>query len=578
MKRLILLMLGLSALTVGTVTCGTSDDDSDEAATTTTTDDTGTTATVGDLAIAYPGSLALSVFPTTTTTTLRLSAAPDFEKRTITQKNTEASSVLAGTASDCAPAALKNALTTALVESCYEFDQDMVYGGKSSPGSTGASSITDYLGTTNGLNASNEACLVAFTRSQVNDIIALVDQTLALGMAAICQAKKNDSTVTLPASGQSLDVRTALTGVLGVNGNNANSFSVSAATIERLAENNSDRPVYRTLITTTDSNSNTRDIGIIHSPAADGTNDTYNGTIYVVMTGDLRSARNASAPKSRLLSVTYARTATRIKAQLRTANVAESLAANAITAQGVLDFNTGATFTASEANSSSYGQYTGFTEANDAIAAMTFVSFDMDPSTNEGNLAYWRNPGGNYYENARGFNIQISKDATTSVLKGCATSGAASTDFSSGISIRRFLREGGTLTLSPKGFWHPFFNTASNSGRTVTGPLTDSGGTYYQFDQSSPQQTAKWYVPNFTDTTLATTFVTSSSGSLITRQCFSQNASSGIYEIDTTNTSAAAGYELLDSGVAGNNTKFIALPDTADAAVLPVTAKKSGLR
>ena len=47
---------------------------------------------------------------------------------------------------------------------------------------------------------------------------------------------------------------------------------------------------------------------------------------------------------------------------------------------------------------------------NSDIHAINYVAFDMDVDTNEGNLSYWQNPGGNINEAARGFLFKIEKD------------------------------------------------------------------------------------------------------------------------------------------------------------------------
>jgi hypothetical protein len=343
-------------------------------------------------------------------------------------------------------------------------------------------------------------------------------------------------------------------------------MTVTSATLERL-EDVGENPLYRIIIKASlDKEGITRTIGVIHSPS-NADNSEYSGTIYTVMEGVPTFMGGGQAPPSggtqqvkyQLMSVTYQRTVaagkTTLTAELRSAQIAKSLVSGAITSSGVLDLNVGTNIATKAVGAAGYGDYTSFTQANDAVDGITFVSFSLDPDTNEGTLAYWKNPGGNYYENARGFNISIGKNTTTALLDGCATSGSASINFTQGVSIRRYLNPAeaaSKLTLAPQGFWHPFFNSANGSG-------TDSTGDFKTKTQQSGQAT-KWYLPVVGDTTLAGKFVSQSDGSLISRQCFAFNDTTKLYEIDATKTSTTAGFELVDTGVTSNSAKFIALP------------------
>ncbi|MCX6124205.1 MAG: hypothetical protein NTV34_05575, partial [Proteobacteria bacterium] len=70
---------------------------------------------------------------------------------------------------------------------------------------------------------------------------------------------------------------------------------------------------------------------------------------------------------------------------------------------------------------------------------------------------------------------------------------------------------------------------------------TDTTGKYY----FCPSSTAiKWYEPKDLGAN-GTSFVTNQLPAFYTRQCFKQNAAGTLYEIDTTQTTAAAGYELV---------------------------------
>jgi hypothetical protein len=528
---------------------------------TTTPDSSDKATTTSGLSTAYPGSLALTVFPQSTTS-LRLAAEEAFDPNELPlkEKIAEQEKIVAGTADSCMPAALHKTINATTAETCYEFDQDMLYGTADT-----TQTPTVYLGTKNGKDAKGEACLVSFTRNQVSQVVAMVDQTLGFGMAALCQYKKDNTTVSLPAVGASIDLASSLKSLFG------DKMTVTAATLERLEDSN-DFPVYRIIIKAAlGAGGVTRTVGVIHSPFNDD-NTEYSGTMYTIMEGVPEFAGGpagklgatppppaATNDKYQMMSVTYKRTIasgkTTLTAELRSAQMDKTLAASAIDSSGVLDLNVGTNIATATLGSTNYGEYTGFPQANDAVAGITFVGFSLDPDSNEGTLAYWKNPGGNYYENARGFNISIAANATTSVLEGCATSGSASIDFSNGISIRRYLNPAeaaNSLTLSPKGFWHPFMNSPTSSG-------SDSDGSFKLKTQGSGQQT-KWYVPSVGDTTLADTFVTKQDGGLITRQCFAYDSATSLYAIDTAQTSSAAGYELLDTGNTSNAGKFIALP------------------
>lgn len=511
------------------------------------------------LSNAFPSSLALTVLSTSTGSSLRLAGDDeetgeevDPNAKSLEQKIEDQEKIARGEADSCMPDAIGKGIARGESETCYEFDQDMIYGRNAAD--------ADYLGTLDGESASGEACLVSFSRGQVTSVMGMVDQTLGFGMAAICQHKKLNEDSSLPETGEAaLDLAPALENLFG------SKATVTSAKLERL-EDVDDHPVYRMVIVATmGRDSIKRTIGIIHSPH-DDENKEYSGTIYTIMEGVPGFAAggggNDGTTKFQHMSITYNRTLSddgepRLVAELRSAQINEDILAehDAINDQGVLDLNVGTNIETATLGASGYGDYEGYAESNQAVNAITYVAFNLNPDSGEGNLAYWKNPGGNYYENARGFNIAVERNDDDQ-LAGCATSGSASTDFTAGTSIRRFLNdaeEENDLTLAPKGFWHPFMNTPTSTG-------TDADGSYKQRTQVSGQVT-KWYVPQVSDSTAASTFVTSQNGSYITRQCFVQDADSGLYVIDTNEIDDAAGFELLDSGNTVNAAKFLALPE-----------------
>lgn len=383
-------------------------------------------------------------------------------------------------------------------------------------------------------------------------------------MSALCQAKKLNSGVDLPAVGDTLDLKAAMEDLFGAK------MTVTSATLERLSDytddNGKTRKLFRILITSTvEADGITRTVGIVHSPV-DDENKEYSGTLYTSMNGEVgegKQGKLASSSMTRMMSIVYAKVAesdgtSRIKAELRTAQVANSLADTAIGSDGVLNFNVGADLSKA-LTSQDYGKYTGFAQANDAVNAMTYIAFDLNLTSNAGTLSYWKNPGGNYFENARGFNISIER-GSDDVLSGCATTGSASTDFTKGTSIRRYLNSAesaNSLTLQAKGDWHPFMNSPSSNS-------SDTDGDFYLRTQQSGQ-IAKWYKPTLSDSSLANLFATGSDGSYITHQCFKYDSASGLYLIDTDKITETAGYEVLDSGNTVNKSKFIAPPEIGDA-------------
>lgn len=545
-----LLSFTLAALVA--VGCGKKSDDDDAAA---------TTAETANLATAYPGGLNLSVLPQSAAASLML-AEPTAAERKVEQEK-----LLAGTATSCFPAANAKEFTREDDETCYEFDQDMVYG-------TNDTSVASpkYLGTQNGKNSKGEACLVSFTRNQVGNVVAIVDRTLGFVEAGICQAKKDNAATKLPeAVGDSLDLAAAMTSLFGAK------VTVGSATVKR-SDDLGGRKLFLIDMVVTPTKGGKQTIRIAHQPAADGTNATYNGTMYMKMEGDLGNAPVLGAgqeAKYRVMSIVYAKTAAtvgkQIKFELRTMTIAKSLIDLAFNSAGQVDLNASGDFSGT-ALSNGYGTYkkidgTAYAQANDAVDGITYVAFDINSDTNEGSLSYWKNPGGNYYENARGFNIAVAKNATTGVLEGCAISGAATTDFTNGTSIRRFLKEGGDLKLQAKGSWHPFLNTptATLAVDTVGTPKTRT---------QQDGKTSKWYVPAISDLTLAAEFVTGSSGNIITRQCFKQNATTFLWELDTTAVTETAGYELIRSTDTTKSAKFIAPPSIGDAKPLDVKVSK----
>lgn len=548
------------------------------AASTTTTTTTTTTSTTGDsssitsvnaLALAYPSSLSVSIFPqtgstslalgeTTDTTTLPpLADAPKVES--FKKKEAAADEILKGSGDSCLPQIFQQQLMDQAV-TCYQFDQDMMYGTQQG---------TQYAGTKNGLDSTGESCLVSFARSQVSTVNAIVDQALGFVQAMMCQAKKSGS-AKLPDVGESLDLSTEIGTAMG-----SYASTVTKASISRLKDQNG-QPVYRSDVALAMKMNQggadktlTTEMHLVHSPVSETSNDTYTGKLWVKRAGAAAASQQGGQqdqnPVDNYLSVSYSKVkeadaSYRLVAELRRAQLASAFSDLAF-ANGVLDLNAGASLSVPSTDPA-YGSYINPTtkqpiqNTNNAIAGIMYVAFNVNPADNTGTVSYWQNPGGSYQENARGMVFNLSADADTGLLKGCGLSGATGNSTLASLSIRQFTREGKTLgrTLQPNGFYHPFFNNENvQTGCTAAGPLTDSTGAYYSqtCTLGGNTQVAKWYKPNFSNVTsntalqtAADNWVTKQHGDYVTKQCVVQGTD-GLYAIDTALITPSAGYELV---------------------------------
>lgn len=516
----------------------------DEATTPATTSSVGASAD-NRLANAYPGDLSVSVFPeTTTTTTLSLedSASDD----SIKVKNEQADKRLRGKADDCVPEGLKKDVRQEGSETCYDFDHDMI-GVRFDDGSGKA------FGTANGKSKDGkEACLVSFARSKIDQVVDVVDRATGMVQAMLCQAKKADSNVDLPATvGGVLDLKAATDQAFAGAKREGKGFTISTAKIERLADDASGNAVYKSTIVSSDPFGE-REVYLVHAAAADG---LYYGTLW---TKQKLNAGQLDTGKVQGVSISYSKATVdseqRLKYEMRSGRFHTSL--NPFGNDGIVDFNVGATFTG-DASGQDFGKYTDFQQANEAVNSMRFVTFDINPTTNAGTMSYWENPGGNYSEQARGMVFDIKN--SDGKLSGCASSGATGKQGSYGLSIRRYLRERATatdLTMAPRGYFHPFLSATNNMGCNYAA----LSGQEYQNQTSGPgcQQKRSWKNLQ-TAGAPQTKFVTESMGTLTTKQCFSQN-SSGVYEIDVTATASADGFDLVDFGDPAQKDKIIPPP------------------
>jgi hypothetical protein len=508
----IIAALAVTALAF-TAACGKKKKDSAAA---TTTD----TVAANAAALAYPTSLAISAFPASTSTSLTEVDATD---GTGAAKIDEQAKILRGEGESCLPKVMSQADKDATTNDCYEFDQDMLYG-------AGPNGKT--YGTVNGKDTAKEACLVGFSRTQVKRVIGHVDRSLAMAQIALCQRKKAGETAQ-PGVGESIDLAPFMKTAMP-------KATVTTATMTRLADASDGAKVFNMSFDLTRPDGIAMVVKITHSPKND-TNSAYTGVVYTQISE--KKPDGTAEPMTRLISIMYDRTDDAMKYSLRTGRFATGLVAGAIGSDGQVDFNTGAVFTAASTDDNNYGKYTDYAQANDAVSGMTAISFEGNATTNAGTFSYWQNPGGNYRERARGLLASMEYDAATGTLSGCAVSGAAVSDSAVGTSIRSSIKE--TLALSPNGAYHPFFKTGAGNdtcGTVSTTATTDATGKYY-FCASKPA--IKWYEPNADLGANGVKFATEQLPAFYTRQCFKQNATTALYEIDTAKTTSAAGYELV---------------------------------
>jgi len=558
------------------------------ASTSTTTQD-GATTVLTALPLAYPGGLTLSVFPQGTSSgSLRLGDAsaplpdasaplpdasaplpdasaplPDASAPTlptVKEQATADAAILSGEGACLPEIFLQTAANVA--ETCYQFDAEMISSG----------SGAQKTGTTNGLNAAGEACLVSFARAQVVSVNRLVGQGLGLVQSMMCQGKKDGNTA-LPEVGKSVDFSTSMTNALGTI-----LSGTPIATLARLEDQNG-QPVYQTDISLTlaipGAATQTAEMHLVHSPLSAESNETFAGKLWVSFSGATQQ-NGGNNPTNNFASIQYAKKKEtdgtyRLVAELRRAMLATSLAPAAFV-NGVLDLNAGANVSVATTNPN-YGAYLDTNgqpvEANQMIAGIMYVSFNINPDDNTGTVAYWQNPGGSFQESARGMVFNLAKEDTTGLLKGCGYSGSSGTAGGPAMSIRKFVLQDTSLQTNfvPSGFYHPFDNTMPQNGCTITGPTQDDTGTYYT--KTCGSSASSWFVPDFSNkpsmATAANQWVTSQTGTYVTRQCVAQNPV-GLYELDTALITANAGFELVTPDTS------ITSPDLSDLVNLTVAA------
>ncbi len=481
-----LILIGSTALSLQACSAKSTTTAEEEAAaaggTTQSTKTGGTTTEANALATAYPGTLALSVFPDGQAS-LRLAA--DASEGTYSEKLATADKRLRGEGSCFAAGEIAEHQAPTAKVTCYEFDSDM------NP-STFADRPNQSWGTKDGTDGDGQACMVTFAKSEVDDISHKVDRALAMVQGLICagkkDAEKNGTEVAKPEPDQAaIDLSEQINDSLPADA------PISFTTAEMSAVTNDDDTItYITEIAILNPFGKTDYVTLRHTPAA-----TEGGDESGVLTfereplgskapGYMPNDPNVADKKYDIMSINYQKSTDdagkeNVTAELTRAMVNEKY--DPLDDDGFINFDV----IPKEAT-------------NADIHAIKYVAFDMDPATGAGTLSYWMNPGGFEGESARGFLFSMEAD-DEGLIKGCGISGATQN-----VSIRKAASDL-TVSLAPVRFWHP------------------RGG-----QNTSPDKDAR-YVGN--------------EGNLITEQCFSQDATTGKYKIDTAETASTRGYDVI---------------------------------
>lgn len=456
-------------LTAGLVSCGTVDDDeSDSTSTTSEETDGDDIESENPLVAAYPDNLALSVFPQSVSSSLALQDSTTVDTTEEDKKRPdeiveERREILqGGEDSECFSDGIFDDRKGETI-TCYEFDNDM------NPFNNGPAGSG---GTATGKHTDGEACLVAFARQEVLNATQYVDRSLNTVAGMLCAVKKAGGDTDLPEDDAENDYTELLT-------TNVPDAGFTVAKIKNLGEG-----VYRTHIAL-EHGEQTFEMVLVYQEGS--TEDENSGVISYTKsrpTGGAAKLQDENNSENMIdyVSVKFAQAyddneRLRTTSEVRFASIEKTL--DGLDTQGIVNYDV-----------------IPQSSQNDTSNNFKYVQFDIDAETSEGDISYWRNPGGRFEESARGFVFNISADETTGVLSGCGASGAASTSIRDTMSS-----EGeGTSSLIPVLYWHPF----------------DGNNTHEDKD------------PRYTQ----------DQGPSITVQCFSQDSTSGLYEIDYDATKA----------------------------------------
>ena len=469
----------ISIVLLGTVLslygCGSSDDD-DEATTDSSVNSPSEVVSENPLAAAYPSTLAVSVLPKTSAGLVQ----EDEESKDVKEKISDRKKILKGD-SDCFSEKLFDDRRAEAV-SCYEFDNDM--NPYTYPSQGGMPLVQQNSGgTIDGKHADGEACLVAFARQEVLGATQYVDRALDTVAGMLCAIKKAGGDTTLPAEGEEKDFLSSLG-----ESNIAKRFTT--AKMSNLGDG-----IYKTSVVIDNGDNGKAAMTLAYKAGA--SEGESSGVISFAQSGRRSEGRppqlvqqeggepridpNNTQNMVQYISVAYSQNLNadgelQNKSEVRIANIEKSL--QGLGDDGLINYDV-----------------IPQNAMNDTANNFKYVSIDINVETAEGDIAYWRNPGGRYEESARGFIFNISNNEEGQ-LAGCADSGAAGSD-----SIRKSLGAGGSAdALKPVRFWHPFNN-------------------------------------NNTNVTEDDRYIGGNEGPYITGQCF-QRTSAGLYEIDYEATKA----------------------------------------
>ena len=472
------------------------------------------------------GSLAIP----TTTLTSSLTTADSYDPQAVPPKDRiiAAAKRLKGEADDCLPTNIFNPVPPKN-PGCYNPDGDLV--GVNTNLTTTPPSVPRFP-TASGVTANGEACLAAFSRDQIAQVGAIVDQAQTLVEGMICAAYKANKTQKLPKAGETLDLAANLADITGaqvvpsttdivsptgaptpVSGAappKAN-FRFMKATIER-KEDATDRAQFLSKIVM-EVNGTVREIRLMHMPSLTNGNNDYIGrlsirTIPVQRPGMTENNQNyldlnymlnldttdGSKPKTRY----------RLTRAMFNYDALKAMDKDPFAGVGQLDLNVGADFSGAE-NTAGYGRFPGDTAGNlnATMSRVNQIDYEGNPITNEGKLAFWVNPGGSYREPSRGMvadRKRLTADSTR--LTGCAVSGAALGGDLGGVYSIRKAQKTSTL-LKPTGYYHPN-GQDDNTGLRVNTRCAagDCQIAPYVYKQCYRQDDAGLYKPaDNTDTT-----------------------------------------------------------------------------
>ena len=544
------------------------------ATTDTSTSNTATTA-LNTLAAAIPGNLSLTAFSTSTTSSalaldddgllLDDDASANAGSSPADELKEKQKILIGGATDGCLAASFKKPPAPPTSETCYEFDSDMIQTKSTNAGNPNAQTT----GTANGKNAKGEACLVGFARSQIVKIKDPLDRAQAVLNAALCQANKDEKAKAkaagtdpvkvdlIPANvGDSLDLAPALKAAFAEA--KRTKEVVTSMSMKRLSDV-SGQKVFQSVFKMTDDQGNVRAFTLNHSPK-DSSNEEYNGTLYFAVKppagkGDPMAGASGDKDVTTYISIAYQR----VKAadgsftmsyEARSGRFIAGV--DPISSTGLVDFNVGADFSVATSDPN-YGAYkksdnTYYAMGSGPGNGFNYVTVsnteDKNGKPTAQTLGFWVNPGSTYKENARGMVFSASANATTGLMEGCANSGSASIDFSSGISIRRALKEGdadANVSLKPRGIFHPFANTEARVEGTT---ITTNGTPLYKYKKVETARTSEW-APLLVTGTDQVTFVEKAVAAVMTSQCFKQNTTSGLWEIDAAKTAGTDGFDII---------------------------------